>query len=228
MLRISDDEAVTWNKPIRCITERDGYFVLNNSRVIQLKDGRLLMSVALHKSPGDTVFASMGRIWSYYSDDNGRNWKVSQEVPNPDSIILQEPGLIELNSGEIMMYMRTMSGVQYLSYSADRGQSWSRAEKSNIVSPCSPASITRIPSSGNLLLVWNENGADQKRTPLNIAISEDEGKTWINKKIIENNPEGSFCYPAIHYLNKEILISYFDWSTRGSTIIRISNKALVK
>jgi len=225
MLRISSDEAVTWNDPIRCIN-KDGYFVLNNSRVIQLKGGRLLFSVALHKSPGDTVFASIGRIWSYYSDDNGRTWEESMEVPNPDSTVLQEPGLIELKNGDIMMYMRTMSGVQFISYSKDQGQTWSRAEKSNIVSPCSPASITRIPDTGKLLLVWNENGTDQKRTPLNIAISEDEGRTWINKKIIEDNPGGSFCYPALHYLKKEILITYFDWSTRGSSIIRISNSDL--
>jgi sialidase-1 len=228
LLRISKDEAKTWNDPIECITDRDGYFVLNNNRIIQLKDGRLLLAVALHKSPGDTIFASTGRIWSYYSDDNGRNWKSSMEVPNPEAIVTQEPGLIELKNGDIMMHLRTMSGVQYLSISKDRGETWSIVEKSNISSPCSPASITRIPSTGDLLLVWNDNGTDQKRTPLNIAFSDDEGITWKKKKIIEDNPKGSFCYPAIHYLDKEILISYFDWTTTGSTIIRLKTSAVYK
>lgn len=228
LLRISTDEAKTWNDPIECITDRDGYFVLNNNRIIQLKNGRLLLAVALHKSPGDTIFASIGRIWSYYSDDNGRNWKSSTEVPDPEAIVTQEPGLTELKNGDILMYLRTMSGVQYLSLSKDRGETWSKVEKSNISSPCSPASITRIPSTGDLLLVWNDNGKDQKRTPLNIAYSEDEGITWKNKQIIEDNPEGSFCYPAILYDDKEILLSYFDWTTRGSSIIRFGTKAVYK
>ena len=221
ILRISSDETETWNDPVECIIDKDGYFVLNNNRVIQLKNGRLLFAVSLHKSPGDTLVSSTGRIWSYYSDNNGKNWEVSMEVPNPGSVVTQEPGLIELKNGDIMMYLRTMSGVQYISYSKDAGETWSQVEKSNIKSPCSPASITRIPSNGILMLVWNDNGTDQKRTPLNIAISEDEGKSWRNEQIIEDNPEGSFCYPAIHYLDKVILISYFDWSTRGSTIIRL-------
>jgi sialidase-1 len=226
MIRISEDEAETWSDPLRCITDREGYFVLNNCRVIQLKNGRLLIPVALHKSPGDTIFARIGRIWCYYSDNNGITWKPSAEVPNPDSVVTQEPGLIELKNGNILMYLRTMSGFQYTSSSTDNGENWSPVEKSNIKSPCSPASITRVPGSGDLLLVWNDNGIDQKRTPLNIAISKDEGKSWINQKIIEDDPDGSFCYPAVHYLNKEILIAYFDWSTRGTSLIRFKHTLL--
>jgi predicted neuraminidase len=228
MLRISKGETLTWSDPVKCITDRDGYFVLNNSRVVQLRDGRLMMPVSLHKSPGDSTFASIGRIWNYYSDDNGRIWKASQEVANPGSVVTQEPGVVELSNGDIMMYLRTMSGVQYFSYSKDKGETWSTAEPGNIKSPCSPASITRMPSTGDLLLVWNDNGKDQKRTPLNIAYSEDEGKSWVNRQIIEDNPEGSYCYPAIHYTDKEILISYFDWSTRGSVIIRINEGEIYK
>ena len=221
IIRLSNDEAKTWSSPSECITDRDGYFVLNNSRVIQLENGRLLMPVSLHKTPGDSVFSRIGRIWCYYSDDKGQNWKASDEVPNPQFIVTQEPGLIELKDKTILMYLRTMSGFQYFSLTKDNGATWSSAEPGNISSPCSPASITRIASSGDLLLVWNDNPKDQKRTPLNIACSEDEGVSWKYKKVIEDNPEGSYCYPAIHYTGKTILISYFDWSTRGSVIIRI-------
>jgi len=228
MLRISKDETLTWGDPVKCITDREGYFVLNNSRVVQLRNGRLMMPVSLHKSPGDSTFAGIGRIWNYYSDDNGRSWKASREVTNPGSVVTQEPGVVELADGDIMMYLRTMSGVQYFSYSKDKGETWSPAEPGNIKSPCSPASITRIASTGDLLLVWNNNGTDQKRTPFNISYSEDEGKSWINRQIIEDNPEGSYCYPAIHYTDREILISYFDWSTRGSVIIKLKDGEIYK
>lgn len=222
MMRISEDEAKTWSDPRPCITDREGYFVLNNNRVIQLKDGRLLFAVALHQSPGDTVFARIGRLWSYYSDDNGTTWTASAEVPNPEQIVTQEPGLVELDNGDVFMFSRTMSNVQYFSYSNDKGKTWSAVEPGNLESPCSPASIARIPSTGDLLVVWNDNGVDQKRTPLNVAISKDEGKTWINNKIFENDPKGSYCYTAIHFTeNNDVLLGYFNWATTGVTIKKL-------
>lgn len=221
MMRISDDEARTWSEPRPCITDREGYFVLNNNRVIQLKDGRLLLAVSLHQSPGDTIFARIGRLWSYYSDDDGTTWKVSAEVPNPQKVVTQEPGLIELKDGNILLFARTMSGVQYFSRSKDKGQTWSAVEPGNLKSPCSPASIARIPSTGDLLVIWNDNGADQKRTPLNMAVSKDEGKTWTHNKILESDPKGSYCYTAIHFTDEDVLLGYFDWSTVGVTVKKI-------
>jgi sialidase-1 len=222
MIRISGDETKTWSEPSRCITDKEGYFVLNNNRVIQLKNGRLLLAVAMHGVPGDNKFARVGRLWSYYSDDNGRTWKPSAEVANPGNIVTQEPGLAELKNGDVFMFIRTTEGVQYFSYSKDKGETWSAVEPGNLKSPCSPASIARIPSTGDLLVVWNDNGVDQNRTPLNIAVSKDDGKTWINNKILENDPKGSYCYTAIHFTDKDVLLGYFDWSTTGVTIKKIN------
>lgn len=208
MMRISKDEAKTWSDPEPCITDK-GYFVLNNNRVIQLKNGRILFAVALHQSPGDKKFSNLGRLWSYYSDDNGKTWKASTEVANPGKIVTQEPGMVELKNGNILMYARTTANVQYFSYSKDQGETWSDVEPGNLKSPCSPATIARIPSTGDLLVVWNDNGVDQNRTPLNIAVSKDDGKTWINNKILENNPKGSYCYNAIHFIENDVILGYF-------------------
>lgn len=222
MMRISKDEAKTWSDPKPCITDKEGYFVLNNNRVIQLKNGRLVLAVALHQSPGDQKFSNLGRLWSYYSDDNGKTWKASIEVANPGKIVTQEPGMVELKNGNILMFARTTAGAQYFSYSKDKGETWSEVKPGNLKSPCSPATIARIPSTGDLLVVWNDNGVDQNRTPLNIAVSKDDGKTWINNKILENNPKGSYCYNAIHFTGDDVLLGYFDWSTVGVTIKKIN------
>jgi predicted neuraminidase len=227
MLRISKDESKTWSDPITCITDRRGYFVLNNNRVIQLRNGRLLMPVALHKVPGGK-WSSIGRLFSYYSDDDGKTWKSGEEVPNPNKIITQEPGVIEQKNDNILMFIRTNAGVQYFSHSTDNGETWSQVIASDIKSPMSPASIARIPSTGDLLMVWNNNGVNQKRTPLNIAISRDEGKTWANIKTLENDPDGSFCYTAIHFTGKNVLLGYSNWATMGSTILRLSLKWIYK
>lgn len=213
MMRISTDDAETWSSPIQCISDRKGYFVVNNNRVIQLKNGRILIPVSLHNEPGG-VWSSRGLIRNYYSDDNGRTWKPGNEMPNPDRVGVQEPGVVELKNGNILMFMRAPGGVQFISYSKDKGETWSAVERSNIKSPVSAATIARIPSTGDLLLVWNNNDGNpdyvkNPRTPLNTAVSEDEGKTWINLKTLENDPDGSYCYMAIHFTDdKNVLLAY--------------------
>ena len=221
MMRISDDEAKTWSDPIPCITDKKGYFVLNNNRVIQLNNGRLLMPVALHNVPNGK-WSNIGRLFTYYSDDNGKTWKSSEEVANPDQVITQEPGVVEQKDGTIFMFIRANKGEQYASYSKDNGETWSAAQPIRIASPLSPASIARIPSTGDLLMVWNNNGTNQKRTPLNVAVSKDEGKSWEHIKILEDDSDGVFCYTAIHFIGKDVLLAYANWKTMGTTIVKVS------
>ena len=212
MMRISEDEAKTWSEPIMCIRDQPGYYVLNNDRVIQLEDGRLLMAVARHKGPGEE-WTNAGSLFAYYSDDDGKTWTASEQVPNDTDIVTQEPGLIELKDGRVMMYIRASGGFQQLSYSSDQGKTWSAIETSNIPSPLSPATIERMPG-GDWLLVWNNNdGSNQelagKRTPLTAAISSDEGQSWTQIKNIEEDPNGWYCYMAMHFLSDdEVLLGY--------------------
>ena len=218
MLRISTDEAKTWSSPVACIADKEGYFVLNNNRVIQLKNGRLLMAVALHESTGNK-FNGNGRLFSYYSDDNGATWHCGLEVPNPLEIVAQEPGVIELKDGTIMMFIRASGGFQQLSYSKDQGHTWSPMVASALPSPLSPASVARIPSTGDLLLVWNNNDGGNpqtngKRTPLTVAISKNEGKSWEHITNIESDPAGWYCYIAIHFTENDVLLSYCDGPPR--------------
>ncbi len=212
-MRISDDEGKSWGRPISIIADKKGYFVVNNDRVIQLKNGRILIPVSLHKT-SSTKWNNKGILQCYYSDDQGLTWKSGKAVPAPDEIITQEPGLVEFKNGTVMMFIRASGGFQYRSFSSDQGITWSVAEPSNIPSPISPASIKMIPGSEDLLLVWNNNGANGpgyfkgKRTPLTVAISRDGGKNWEKEKNIENDPDGTFCYTAIHFNGDHVLLGY--------------------
>jgi len=211
-MRISVDEAQTWSEPTAVITDNEGYFVLNNDRVIQLEDGTLMLAVAKHAGPG-MEWTSGADLFSYSSDDNGQTWKSSGQVPNPKNIVLQEPGLVVLNDGSILMVIRSNAGVQCYSYSEDRGETWSEVEESTLVSPVSPATIERIPGTGDLLAVWNNNLSDDPevaklRTPLNAAISKDEGKTWTNVKTLESDPDGWYCYIAMEFVGDDVLLGY--------------------
>ncbi len=215
-MRISSDEATTWSEPIRCM-ETHGYFVVNNDRFIQLQSGRIIYPTALHRTENSN-FEAAGKIMCYFSDDNGQTWVTSQQISNPENIVLQEPGIITLKNGTLMLFCRTDAGVQYFSFSEDQGITWSPIKPGNIKSPLSPASIERIPETGDLLLVWNNNdkpGKDgRKRTPFNLAISKDEGVSWEKIKTIENDPAGWYCYTAIEFVGNHVLLGHCAGDTR--------------
>ncbi len=159
---------------------------------------------------------------AYLSDDDGATWRRSDDVlvcPTPSKNGFQEPGVVELKSGDIMMFLRTSMGSQYISYSHDAGRHWTKATPSAIQSPLSPASIKRIPSTGDLLLVWNDHSrvaasfrASEshfgKRTPLTVAISKDDGKTWINAQNLLQDPNGCYCYTAMTFIQGKVLLGF--------------------
>ncbi|AHF14608.1 sialidase [Niabella soli DSM 19437] len=228
VVRFSNDEAKTWSAPVDCITDQQGYFVLNNDRVIQLSDGRLLLAVAKHSSPADTKWQEKGALFAYYSDDNGKTWTAGKQVPTPATIITQEPGLVALKDGRILMYIRASGGSQYASYSKDRGATWSDALPFTLKSPIAPATIERIPSTGDLLAVWNNNDGSiatikGKRTPLTVAISKDDGISWIHIKNLEADPDGWYCYTAIHFYKNSVLLSYCAGSQQAKTYLSVTD-----
>jgi hypothetical protein len=218
LMRISCDEAQTWGPPVEIIpaAEKD-YYVLNNARVVQLTNGRLLAPVARHLNPTPKKFNPDARILCYYSDDAGQTWKCGQEAKYPASAdkntVCQEPGVIELNDGRLMVFCRTNLGSQCVAYSADAGATWSQLQTSAFISPRSPATIVRVPKTGDLLAVWNDHAKisaelRDKRTPLSAAISQDDGKTWQPSRTLEDHPHGWYCYTAARFVGDHVLLAY--------------------
>jgi sialidase-1 len=212
LMRISTDEGKTWSEPKLCI-EDQGYFVLNNDRAVQLKSGRIVLPVALHGSPQQKKFVEQGVTSCYWSDDNGKTWHHSQKVPQDSAVTFQEPGVVELKDGRLLMYCRTSGGSQYFSYSSDSGETWSEYKPSKLISPLSPATIERIPKTGDLLAVYNNHERvapenRRKRTPLNTAISRDDGETWEQIKTLEDDPNGWYCYTAMSFVGDHVLLGH--------------------
>jgi len=40
------------------------------------------------------------------------------------------------------------------------------------------------------------------------AISSDNGRTWAKPKVVEADPEGWYCYTAIHFVDDAVLLAY--------------------
>ncbi len=72
-------------------------------------------------------------------------------------------------------------------------------------SPESCPELTRIPSTGDLLMIWN-NTFDPafrshygKRSPLTAAVSKDHGRTWRHVRDIETDPKRAFSNPGCRF-----------------------------
>lgn len=220
MVRFSRDEGQSWSEPVGMIPDSDaGYFVLNNDRVIRLKSGRLVAPLALHHRPDWEKPDWAGTIGCYLSDDLGRSWypsKTWQETYRAGEtkrVTTQEPGVIELQDGRLLMWARTDAGEQYRAFSRDGGESWGGLEPMGVPSPRSPASIERIPGNGHLLMAWNDHSKlpvaqRTRRTPFSIAVSKDDGQTWLPARHLARDPEGWYCYTAIHFEDDAVLLGH--------------------
>jgi sialidase-1 len=239
-VRRSADEFETLSAPVR-VTTLEGYHVVNNDRVIELSTGRLIVPAALHTGFDETgtlvtEFTGKGIPMVYYSDDSGRTWRRADVPVTPvsqRSLTLQEPGVVELKDGRLWMFMRTTHGSQYGCYSYDGGVSWSEPEPTNLMSPCSPATIERVPWTGDLLCVWNDHSGrhpftEGRRTPLCIALSKDDGRSWGPSRVIEADPNGWFCYTSMSFAGDKVVLSYCAGDRQVGGLNRLKVSALTR
>lgn len=210
-VRRSTDEAQSWG-PAVPVNPEPGYYVMNNARVIQLRNGRILAPMAFTEKVWTSNEAF--RTVVYYSDDDGGTWHRSPSLLEAPKRGAMEPGLVELDDGRILQIIRTQLGMIWHSYSADRGESWSQAESWTIAAPEAPSTILRLPRGGELLLIHNPNvdldaGHLGPRTPLSASISRDGGKSWSKPKDIESDPSQTYAYTSATIHGDRLLITYY-------------------
>jgi len=210
-----------------------GYFSVINDRVARLSSGRIIIPAAYHdqlpegeRAPGMTgerVFTSInfsGTCHFFYSDDDGRTWNIAPGMAASNVQCsftgLQEPGIVELASGVIWGFARTDLGRHYEFFSFDKGLTWTQAQPSRFTGPCSPMAIKRAPG-GSLVAVWNpvptylSQEYDQPRplrSRLVYAISWDEGASWQEEALVEDDSTGDFTHPSVFFARDAMLLSY--------------------
>lgn len=237
----SSDEGKTWSKPVEVISKKDnGYYVGNNDRLVQLESGRLLMPVCFH---GNDIKKNFGHgiCGCVFSDDAGVTWQLAslqgiepQNVAKPrfidknhtemaklfkeKQLVCQEPGVIELPNGNVMMWARTNGGYMYTCISKDDGLTFTpfKAERT-FAMPCGPQSIKRIPVTDRLLMLYNDRHdipmGDYQfnwRRTLDVAVSDDNAKTWRRLGTLEPGTVPSTCYYSICFHKKNVVFTYYE------------------
>ena len=146
-----------------------------------------------------------------YSDDEGRTWQRSEggimiwhQRGHGGMWPVDEPTLVETTGGDILLFVRTTLGrlylcrsgpVDYLNKEGKRvqmpaGQRFDHPRPTPVAMSYSPCTVRRIPSTGHLLMIWNQISGDEiragyRRGRLSSAISTDDGKTWRHFRTVD-------------------------------------------
>lgn len=243
VMRTSADEGETWSDAVPCIGEahRD-YYVVNNARVVRLSSGRIVLPFALHrynpKWKEEKMWCDVdpfGQVGCAWSDDEGQTWQLSKAFASAfradgGRTAAHEPGLVELEDGRVMMNIRSyeetvepFAPTIRVAYSSDGCETWTTPVPGLGCAPEAPATIARL-TSGELVMVYNDHWTREAlwgyRTPLVIAVSEDEGKSWDRIRAIEDDVcVRSVCYPSVRQCGDRLLVSYYAGD--GLTTLRL-------
>jgi sialidase-1 len=211
--RTSANEGGTWSAEVR-VSPAWGYGGTGPDAVVQLSSGRVIV-------PGYRT-ANWQLEWHFtgqvcYSDDEGKTWQYAQPIEVPGGRTCEEPAVVELKDGRLLMYIRTHIGPIFQCLSSDQGATWSVPRPTTLAHPTSPMQLRRLPSTGDLVCVWNNSL--QHRYPLTSAISRDEGQTWENYRDLEVETPGvlQICYPSLTFHEGRALMTYGvyrdDWTS---------------
>jgi sialidase-1 len=243
--RVSKDEGKSWSEGVFV---NPTFAVQRNGTARVISEGRIVSPVfvwlsSLAGGESEDTDNSTCYSWTYTSDDEGSAWKSSESEllvrrnkGRDGYFSFEEPCIEELHDGRLIMFGRTELGRQFVSYSKDRGDSWTEPQPGPLASAYAPALLVRVPGTKDLLAIWNQVSPEEilsglHRHRLSCAISSDDGKTWKHFRNLESGDatthvepppvkvyrmenyhyaEGPtrICYPSVAFMGDEAAICY--------------------
>ncbi|MBQ8836899.1 MAG: exo-alpha-sialidase [Clostridia bacterium] len=159
-----------------------------------LSSGEWLFSIAIWKKElheklriSGILDTDVPRAYVYKTSDNGKTF-IKLGGADVKERRFDEHMVIEISGGVLAMYIRTKYGIA-VSYSYDRGVTWSQGDDSGFGGPCSRFYIGRL-KSGRILLINHVNFTG--RNNLTALLSEDDGKTFPFSIMLDERKEVSY------------------------------------
>jgi sialidase-1 len=206
LMMSSSDDGLTWSTPrdITQWTKKDNWtwYATGPGNGIQLTVGKhpgRLVIPCDHRVKDEKDKNLSTRSHVIYSDDHGKTWQIGGLLTAGTN----ECAVVELESGELLINMRSYRGKKQraISRSRDGGLTWSEVEDDpNLIEPICQGSLIQIPQNdpqGTTRLAFS-NPADQKsRRNLTLRLSNDGGQTWPFSKVL---CEGSSIYSSLAWI----------------------------
>ena len=214
----SVDNGRNWSAAVELVPGDVGGRGPVKNKMIQLRDGTWLAPASLEYKRGKR------EVWDAFSDwstDKGKTWTRSENFKVPAGakesrdrrfrgVGAIQPTFWESKPGKVHALLRTGSGLIWRTDSMDGGRTWSPYSATDLPNNNSGFDALRL-EDGRVLLVYNPIGKNWgARTPLDLAVSEDNGHTWRTIAHLEDDPDpdSEYSYPAIVKTEEGVAISY--------------------
>ena len=202
----SDDDGATWSVAKELVAgDKGGRGPVRNKPIV-VSDGSWL-------APASNELNGVWNAFVDRSEDQGQTWTSTPFLKvNRDSIIEEgviQPALWESAPGKIHMLLRSSAGVICRSDSEDHGRTWSPVYKTTLPNPNSGIDVTKL-DDNTLVLIFNPDNKNWgSRSPVSLAVSKDNGKTW--NPVIEldrGKEEDEFSYPSVISFGDSVAVTY--------------------
>jgi len=213
-LKTSSDNGVSWSYPKNLPA---GIIGPAKNRPLLLENGTLLCGSSIES----------WRRWGCWIDitsDMGDSWEKSKPINEVFQLFgIIQPTLFFSGPGKIKMLTRSHQiGYICTSESSDGGVSWTSARPTKLPNPNSSIDAINL-KDGRILLVYNNS--KENRYPLNVAISEDNGDTWKNKLLLENDP-GEYSYPCVIQAKDGMVHISYTWNRENIKYVVLDPRCL--
>jgi predicted neuraminidase len=192
--KLSRDGAGTWSDAFVLAFE-PGMMV--RSRPIVLHDGNYLLGV-YHETGHDRekVGRRTSSLFLRY-DPATHRWTATNRIYSRQGNL--QPSPVQITDDYLVSYSRRGGGYGPVtdgwlvrSESRDGGRTWSRGKDSPFPNPNAATDFIKL-QNGHLMLVYNDSMT--RRTPLTVAISTDDDRTYSYRANIAEG-DTSFAYPV--------------------------------
>ncbi len=224
----STDHGMTWSTPVNITLQvhrpnQPAYnpayafpqdwraFANTPGHALQLRTGpfagRIYIAANRTAGPPQPGFGDC-RSFGYYSDDHGRTFRVSDELPFPGS---NEATAAETATGGVYFNARNQGGdprCRIAAISKNGGASWDTVYyDKDLPDPVCEGSVLNINSGGKQLLLFANPASATDRRDLTLRISRDNGLSWPDSLLLV---AGAAAYSDICQIGKDRIGCLFE------------------
>jgi len=191
--KTSDDLGRTWSEDVY-LRKEWGYVF--RCKPITLANGDIIIGTGCNGENSRFLISA----------DLGDSWFYTEQVPGMRN---QHPTIIQRQDGSILALLRPWGEERAIgkAISQDNGRTWSAAVPTELPNPHAAVDMLRL-QDGRVVLAFNNN--PNRRSPLTLALSHDEGETWPVRREVETD-EGEFSYPAVVQDRAGLLHLTYTW-----------------